>query len=266
MRGDVDWQLGYNPFKIVREMHGRGGGLMQFYGGYESGIAGRLGYLAIRNSVYKIIYDFTKPEKPYNDLTNREKMMIAGFAGGLAAWITTPLTVVNIRTILDSQIKQEFRRNYGGVSKGLSTLGSGKFKGSTENILKHVLMNVTLTGPYDFFHEGLYIRFGDYQFVEPLALFCACFVSSIIVHPVDLARTRVMQLQENPEWNRFSNNTSMRNVFFNSIVHEKSRFALWAGFYTHFFSTLVYGFLTVGVTNGITDAIKRTKGLKEWQM
>ena len=65
------WRLGYNPFKILREMHGRGGGLMQFYGGFEANLIGRLSYLAIRNTIYKIIYDQTKPVKVTNDLTNR---------------------------------------------------------------------------------------------------------------------------------------------------------------------------------------------------
>ena len=50
------------------------------------------------------------------------------------------------------------------------------------------------------------------------------------------------------------------------MIHEKSKFALWAGFYTYFASTLLYAALTVGITNSITDSIKRQKGLKEWQI
>lgn len=52
-------------------MTARGGGLMQFYDGFQAAFIGRIGYLVIRNSLYKIIYDATKPAKPYNDLTNR---------------------------------------------------------------------------------------------------------------------------------------------------------------------------------------------------
>jgi hypothetical protein len=50
-------------------------------------------------------------------------MVIAGFAGGIAAWITTPLTLINIRQILDSQTRPEWRRNYTDVSSALSSLG-----------------------------------------------------------------------------------------------------------------------------------------------
>lgn len=108
--------MGINPFKVLRDMHARGGGLSQFYGGFESHLAGRMGYLAIRNTLYKVLYDMNKPEKAFNDLTNKEKMVISGFSGGVAAWLMSPFATLNIRTILDSQIKPEWRRNYGGVS------------------------------------------------------------------------------------------------------------------------------------------------------
>jgi hypothetical protein len=51
-------------------------------------------------------------------------MVIAGFAGGFAAWITTPFTVINIRQILDSQIKPEWRRNYTDIGSALKALGN----------------------------------------------------------------------------------------------------------------------------------------------
>lgn len=89
-------------------------------------------------------------------------MVIAGFSGGLAAFITTPFTLISIRQILDSQIRPEWRRNYGNLSNAISALGDGKFRGSFENVVRHVMLNVSLTAPYNYFHESLYIKFGDY--------------------------------------------------------------------------------------------------------
>jgi hypothetical protein len=65
------YTLGYNPAKILKEMHARGGGLLQFYEGFQSAFIGRISYLVLRNSLYKIIYDVYKPTKPFNDLTIR---------------------------------------------------------------------------------------------------------------------------------------------------------------------------------------------------
>ena len=132
-------------------MHSRGGGILQFYGGFEANLVGRLSYLAIRNTIFKVIYDQMKPPKPTNDLTNFEKSMIGAFSGGFAAYITTPLTLISIRQILDSQIKPEWRRGYKKVGTALNTLGSAKFTGSFENVIRHVLLNVTLIAPYDYF-------------------------------------------------------------------------------------------------------------------
>lgn len=92
-----------------------------------------------------------KPYKPHNDLTINEKMTIAGIAGGVAAWATTPLSHISIRQILDSQIKMEWRRNYGNTSTGIEMLKKegSLWKGSWINIIRHVAINISLTGPYD---------------------------------------------------------------------------------------------------------------------
>ncbi len=52
-------------------MHSAGGGYSKFYVGYQAHLQGRIAYLAIRNFLYKIIYDQIKPVKPSNDLTIR---------------------------------------------------------------------------------------------------------------------------------------------------------------------------------------------------
>ena len=125
-------------------------------------------------------------------------MIIAGFSGGVAALITTPFSLISIRQILDSQIKPEWRRNYGKLGSALSALGDAKFRGSFENVVRHIFLNISLTAPYNYFHESLYIKFGDYGFVEPIALGLAAAVSTFIVLPFDTARTRVMQYQDQP--------------------------------------------------------------------
>ena len=52
-------------------MHQLGGGMMSFYQGFEANLLSRLGYLAIRNTLYKVLYDNFKPVKATNDLTSR---------------------------------------------------------------------------------------------------------------------------------------------------------------------------------------------------
>jgi len=40
-----------------------------------------MGYIVIRNIIYKVLYDANKPFKPTNDLTTREKGVIAAISG-----------------------------------------------------------------------------------------------------------------------------------------------------------------------------------------
>lgn len=177
---------------------------MGFYQGFQANLISRLGYLTVRNTLYKVLYDNFKPIKATNDLTYREKAVIAGIAGGIAAYVTTPFTLVSIRQILDTQIKKEWRRNYSGVSEGLSALKSenATYKGSFANVMRHVVLNASLTGPYDYFHEGLYVRFGDFDFVRPTALFLASVVSSCFTLPFDNVRTRLMNLHSEADRNK----------------------------------------------------------------
>ncbi len=179
-------------------------------------------------------------------------MWISGFSGGVAALVTTPFTVVSTRQILDSQIKPEWRRNYGSVGSAVTALGDNKFKGAYINVLRHVLLNISLTAPYDWYQEALYIRFGDYGFVKPLTLFMAALTSSIITLPFDNVRTRIMNAHSDPSRNRL-NYRGIIDVFVKSLTYEKSHFAMWAGFFSYFASTLIYASLTVGITTGITN-------------
>ena len=82
--------------------------------------------------------------------------------------MTSPLELIMIRQVLDTQIKPEWRRNYKGLSHGLEQLkASGEmWQGVKANILRSVAINTTLTIPYDYAQEQLYSQFGEFGFVQ----------------------------------------------------------------------------------------------------
>ena len=248
-------------------MHSLGGGLMTFYQGFEANLISRLSYLAIRNTLYKLGYNGLKPIKPSNDLSFREKAVLSGTVGGIAAYLTTPFTIISIRQILDTQIKPEWRRNYTGVSSALQQLKTtnSQFKGSWANVIKHVALNVSLTSPFDYFNEGLYTRFGDYDFVKPTALLLAAICSSFVTLPFDNARTKIMNSHSNPQRNRV-NYKNYNDVFKKIIEVEGNPKSLWAGLTTYICATYLYAWLTVGITDSFTSSWKRKEGLIEWQV
>lgn len=200
-------------------------------------------------------------------MTSREKAVIGGIAGGIAAYLTTPYTVVAIRQILDSQIRQEWRRNYGSVSEGLNALKkeNSSYKGSFANVVRHIALNASLTGPYDYFHEAWFIRFGEFDFVKPTALFLASVVSTVVTLPFDNVRTRIMNMHSQSDRNRF-NYRNYLDVFSKQAIYEGNPRSLWVGFYAYLLGTYVYAWLTIGITECFTDSWKRKAGLLEWQI
>lgn len=88
---------GYNPFRVLREIHETGAGTSGFFTGFDAHLISRSCHLFVRNILYKVVYDFFKPSKPTNDLTTREKAAIAGFSGAVAAYVTNPFEVIATR-------------------------------------------------------------------------------------------------------------------------------------------------------------------------
>jgi hypothetical protein len=127
-------------------------------------------------------------------------MVISGFAGGIAAYITSPLTLISIRQIVDTQTKKEWKRNYTSTSAAIEVIKKegSMWRGSWQNVLRHVALNISLTGPYDQAREGLWTTFGDYYFVQPVALLWAASISAAVTLPFDNVRTRFMQAHPEP--------------------------------------------------------------------
>ena len=66
---------------LLHDFNLLGGGISGFYRGFDAHFASRMGYIVIRNIIYKVLYDANKPFKPTNDLTTREKGVIAALSG-----------------------------------------------------------------------------------------------------------------------------------------------------------------------------------------
>jgi hypothetical protein len=81
-------------------------------------------------------------------------MLLAGTVGGIAAFLTSPLELISIRQSLDTQIPKAWRRNYGSPQSALEAVkkSPGLWHGASINVLLHVLLNISLTAPYDWLH------------------------------------------------------------------------------------------------------------------
>ena len=194
-------------------------------------------------------------------------MWLAGTVGGIAALLTSPFELISIRQSLDAQLPKAWRRNYGDPLAALDSLkkGPGLWHGASINVLRHILLNISLTGPYDRMHQRLWITFGDYGHVQPLSLVFASFVASVVTLPIDNLRTRWMQRHSDPLRNRVNAPTIAQYASLTYNI-EGHLYSPWVGFYTYFTYMLVYCTLTVGITDYVTTGIKRRNKLESWQI
>ena len=180
-------------------------------------VYGRAVYLGVRNTVYKVIYDHFKPVKKHNDLTNREKAVISGFAGSLAAIASNPFELIYTRIIADGAFKKEIRRNYKSVGHAYSKIvaeegSQALFKGAFSNILRAIAINATLTGTYDYLNEKMWISFGDFGYGPFIATGWAAFWASLVALPLDNIRTRIYKNFPGKNENNRYNYKNFRDV------------------------------------------------------
>jgi len=256
---------GYNPNKVFREVHAQGNGMKGLYAGIDSALMGRATYLFARNLVYKVIYDRIKPKKATNDLTNREKAVLASFAGAVGAIVSNPFEVALIRQQTDGALAPERRRNYAGFFDAYGKIASehgslGLFKGVVPSILRAIALNASLSTPYNFYNEAMFNCFGDTDANRPVALFIASIFATAVVLPFDNIKTRMQYAFPDPAMNR------LNYEGFVDCARKIFLFENWTGFYVGFYAyavrTFLYGVTTIYAMDVFTNRWKKQAGLK----
>lgn len=138
------------------------------------------------------------------------------------------------------------------------------FRGASSSVLRAIILNVSLTAPYDNFNERLFSTFGDMTWNKYFSLAWASLIGTVCTLPFDNIRTKIAAQNADPTKNR---------VVYRSITEAAQRtFHLegWTGFYigfnVFFARTYLYAFSTIFIMDKITSEIKRNAGLKEWQI
>lgn len=258
---------GYNPNKAFREIHANGGGLRQFFNGLDAAVFARTSHLLIRNFLYKIIYDLKKPFKPTNDLSNKEKAVIAGFSGFVAAYVSNPFELVMIRQIYDVSLAAKSRRNYANAKDGLLQImkneggASALWKGANVTALRAVLLNISLTGCFDYLNERMWITFGETIVNRPISIFWAALWGSLLTLPIDNIKTRLQKQFPDPTKNRINYQSAFDALV--KIVQIEGLQAFLVGFYPYYARVSLYTLGTVYVMDKITTRWKKQAGLRE---
>jgi solute carrier family 25 oxoglutarate transporter 11 len=256
---------GYNPNKIFREVHAQGNGMKGLYAGLDSALAARGVYLFARTLVYKVIYDRIKPKKPTNDLTNREKAVLASFAGAVGAIVSNPFEVSLIRQQTDGALAPERRRNYAGIFDAYGKIAAekgslGMFRGVVPSVFRAIALNASLSMPYNFYNEAMFNCFGETEANRPVALFIAAIAATFVVLPFDNIKTRMQYAFADPAMNRINYDG------FVDCIRKVFLYESWTGFYVGFYAsavrTFLYGATTIYAMDVLERRSKKKAGLK----
>lgn len=263
------YRAGYNPFLEFRRIHETGRGFSHFYTGLEAALVSRSVYLLTRNLIYKIIYDYTKPAKPSNDLTYREKSVLAGVAGTVAAIVSNPFEVITVRQQIDSALPKEIRRNYAGVMDAYNQIGAREgtaayFKGVQASIWRSLVLNTALSLPYNFINESFWITFGDCIWNRPIALVLATSFATLFAVPFDNIKTRLQKAFPDPSLNRLNYKGFLDCA--HKISLQENAYSFLVGYHAYWLRTFFYAGSTIVLMDVLTTRWKRNAGLKEWQI
>jgi len=216
-------------------------------------LAARLSFLAVRNTLYKAVYDARKPRKATNDLTYREKGVIAAGAGAVGALVSNAFETRMVRRIGDVGRPERFVR--ADVSHGQLSAGLGA------HVLRAALLNGLLTWCYDQMNIRMRTTFGDSFINAPGALLVTAALATVVVLPVDNIKTRLQYAYADPALNRLAYGNKGLVAAAKAFQYEGG-YTYFAGAYPFYIRMFIYSLSTVYVSNMLERRARRNSRSK----
>ena len=207
----------------------------------------------MRNSIYKAVYDARKPRKATNDLTYREKGVIAAGAGAAGALVSNVFETRMVRRIGDVGRPEKFVR--ADVSAHAFTAGLGA------HVLRAALLNGLLTWCFDQMQIRMRSTLGDSFINAPVALLVTATLATVVALPVDNIKTRLQYAYAEPALNRLNYNNSALQALAKSFAYEGT-YTYFAGAYPFFLRMFVYSFATVYISDRMERRARRNSRAK----
>ncbi|XP_010439009.1 PREDICTED: mitochondrial uncoupling protein 4-like [Camelina sativa] len=158
-------------------------------------------YSTTRMGLYEVLK--TKWSDPESGKLSLSRKIDAGLvAGGIGAAVGNPADVAMVRMQADGRLPLAQRRNYAGVGDAIKSMVKGEgvtslWRGSALTINRAMIVTAAQLASYDQFKEGI-LESGvieDGLGTHVVASFAAGFVASVASNPVDVIKTRVMNMK-----------------------------------------------------------------------
>lgn len=176
-------------------------GTAALFSGVSAAILRQTLYSTTRMGLYDIMK--TKWSDPNSQIFPLHRKIAAGLiAGGIGAAVGNPADVAMVRMQADGRLPVDLRRNYKNVGDAVKTMvrteGLGSlWRGSSLTVNRAMIVTAAQLATYDEVKETMMDKFGmkDGLGTHVLSSFTAGFVAAVASNPVDVIKTRVMNMK-----------------------------------------------------------------------
>ena len=150
------------------------------------------------------LYDMlkTKWAQENGNMPLAHKILAGLIAGGIGAAVGNPADVAMVRMQADGRLPSAQRRNYKGVVDAISQMSKQEgvaslWRGSALTVNRAMIVTASQLASYDQFKEMLLEKnvMNDGLGTHVTASFAAGFVAAVASNPVDVIKTRVMNMK-----------------------------------------------------------------------
>lgn len=179
-------------------------GAAALFSGVSATVLRQTLYSTTRMGLYDILK--TKWTDPNTNNMPLTRKIVAGLiAGGIGAAVGNPADVAMVRMQADGRLPAAQRRNYKSVVDAISQMTKNEgitslWRGSSLTVNRAMLVTASQLASYDQFKETILEKklMKDGLGTHVTASFAAGFVAAVASNPVDVIKTRVMNMKVEP--------------------------------------------------------------------
>ncbi|KAL2498891.1 Mitochondrial uncoupling protein 5 [Abeliophyllum distichum] len=179
-------------------------GIAALFSGVSATVLRQTLYSTTRMGLYDILKKkWTDPNTKNMPLTR--KITAGLIAGGIGAAVGNPADVAMVRMQADGRLPLAQRRNYKSVVDAISQMAKNEgitslWRGSSLTVNRAMLVTASQLASYDQFKETILEKhwLKDGLGTHVTASFAAGFVAAVASNPVDVIKTRVMNMKVEP--------------------------------------------------------------------
>lgn len=192
-----------NPFLIAKRLYKNEGGIKAFYRGIDSALLRQATFTSLRLGLFTNLGDFVKRWRGKKTLSISEKSLCSLTAGGIAAFIDTPLDLSLVRMQADKTLPPELQRRYRNVIHAFTSVvreeGIVKlWKGAPPTVCRAMAANFAMLTTFEEAKERLIKALGKDKEIPVMASAIAGVAAATVSLPFDNVKTKIQKMKARP--------------------------------------------------------------------